>query len=145
MISGLEINTHKTVELCYFRLIHRIYHAREHFVYVSVLKEIYLYCQLTICVDSGCRQKNCRIQVTIKCSRLLEIPGKERTSTCVYKAGWMKKRTTRRLGKHMDNICFELSLIFFVTPLREGRLEIASWLRNRTVKAPLNRCGRLRW
>lgn len=41
----------------------------------------------------------------------------------------MKKRTTRRLGKHMDNICFELSLIFFVSPLHEGRLEIASWLR----------------
>ena len=45
---------------------------------------------------------------------------------CVYKAGRMKKRTTRRLGQHMSNIYFELSLMFYISPLHEERLEIAS-------------------
>ena len=52
----------------------------------------------------------------------------------------MKKRTTRRLVKHMDNICFELSLIFFVSPLREGRLEIASWWREHDSKSDVGDC-----
>lgn len=39
----------------------------------------------------------------------------------------MKKRATRRLGKHMSNIYFELLLMFYISLLHEWRLEIASW------------------
>ena len=42
----------------------------------SILKEMYLYCQLTICVDSGSHQKNCRIQFQLNARVFWKYPEK---------------------------------------------------------------------
>lgn len=70
--------------------------------------------------------ENCRIHVPTEYSCLLEIPGKARIWTCVYKAERMKKRTTRMISKHVSNIYSKHSLMFFISPLHEERFKIGS-------------------